>query len=180
MYPSECYNDFLLNVFPLSMFIRGWKVMTYSVQITEYCSKQKVVTGTSSPLHSLSYMDRERAGSMLHMGSTLIFLSPVRAETDRELTFNTSDNKEIPEIIQKENDELQTEHSARNRTELTIFSFRSVVWGLQILLRCSIPSNTVLVCFNLWLLENRTQTGNTWLLVESPILSWLKKKSHDI
>lgn len=33
---------------------------------------------TSSSLHSLSYMDRARAGSMLHMGSTLCFLSSMR------------------------------------------------------------------------------------------------------
>lgn len=147
---------------------------------------------TSSALHSLSYMDRVSAGSMLHAGSTLCLLSSVREQIDRtqkiQLIFmkkyfqsSTAPNhkKECP---WHDGHCCAIRHidASRRPEKLTILSLVLVTWAIQLLQKFPSPSPSVLCfSFNIWLLESRTYTGNMWTWVQSPILCWMNLlKSH--
>lgn len=141
---------------------------------------------TSSALHSLSYMDRVSAGSMLHAGSTLCLLSSVREQIDRtqkiQLIFmkkcfqsSTAPNhkKECP---WHDGHCCAIRHidASRRPEKLTILSLVLVTWAIQLLQKFPSPSPSILCfSFNIWLLESRTYTGNMWPWVQSPILCWM-------
>lgn len=141
---------------------------------------------TSSALHSLSYMDRVSAGSMLHAGSTLCLLSSVREQIDRtqkiqlifmkkyfQSSITPNHKKECP---WHDGHCCAIRHidASRRPEKLTILSLVLVTWAIQPLQRFPSPSFSVLCfSFNIWLLESRTYTGNMWTWVQSPILCWV-------
>lgn len=123
---------------------------------------------TSSPFHSLSYMERASAGSTLHVGSTVCFLS---AGTHSHIQVNWILLRSISNCTTIRNIRMSFKWLCWR--EITIFSFTLALWSIQILHRGSFLPVCIQFNLHFWLLESRTATRSAWLLAGAHIMSWM-------